>query len=290
MNCIWYVSGFRRPWEAAVIGNLAAAFDTRKFLPKPPQIYVKGGTANLRIEGILSWHSLTFFERAGVVLFKGKLWHLWGDAPFWWGWVRLRARTVHTVLDECSRWKGHPTRLFAEQAREGESVIPPTFEVRVALANDGGEEEARSSTLLLAAQPGEALREALLESEIEEVVIKESETTSSLKRGRCLFVDDAPSNVLLAAYLTMQGVPVVASADTPLLRAVLGPGGYITPRRNAGAEWKEALSEAMSETGRSASAGARRFLKVHYSAAESALALEELYRSVAGGSGGKKKI
>jgi hypothetical protein len=297
MDCVWFVSGFRRPWEAAVIGNLAAALGTKNFLPGPPLVYVDGGTAYLHADGVLSWNSLTFFERAKIVLFKGKVWHLWGNAPSWWGWVRLRARTVHTSLDAHPKWKGHPTRLFAEQARDGESLIVPTFEVKAAWA-EGHEEDSPDFSLLLAVSPDEALKGVLAESKITPIFLSVSETEASLKRAKALLVDDSPSNVLLAAYLTMRGVPVVASRDAPLPRAVLGPGGYIVPKaasRNPAPgdalsengmnpmNWKEALEEALSDAGRSASASARRFLKANYSLTGAVESLERLYRTVAEG-------
>jgi hypothetical protein len=270
-----------------VIGSLATALKTKK--GTSPRVYVEGGTAHFRVDGILSWNSLTFFERAAIVLFKSGLWHLWGDAPSWWGWVRLRARTVHTALDARPRWKGHPTRLFAERAHEGESVISPTFDVKVAWADNGSEGVLSASTptpaLFLATAPNEALREVLADSEIEGISLEVPETEAFLKKGKALFTDDSPSNVLLAAYLTMQGVPVLAH-DAPLLKAVLGFGGYIVAPPDGDdpmegrSRWTKALNDAMSEAGRSASASARRFLKENYTAPAAADSLEKLYRSV----------
>ena len=293
MDCVWYVSSFRRPWEAAVIGNLAMALKTKKGGLKAPQVYVKGGTASFRADGILSWDSLTFFERAATVLFKGNLWHLWGDAPLWWGWIRLRARTVHTVLDTRPKWRGHPTRFFAEQAHEGESLIVPTFDVKIAWTNGGDEEDSQTSTLLLAAEPDTDLREIFTESGIEALPIEAippeaPETGASLKRGKALFTDDQPSNVFLAAYLTMQGIPVMAY-DTPLLKAVLGIGGYIAaPHDGDKSRWTKALGDVMSEAGRSASASARRFLKKNYGASDAVNSLEKLYQSVTSPSGARR--
>ncbi|MDR1376851.1 MAG: hypothetical protein LBJ22_05020 [Synergistaceae bacterium] len=285
MDCIWYVSSFRRPWEAAVIGSLAAALKAGGV--KAPQVYVEGGTANFRIDGILSWNSLTFFERAAIVLFKGNLWHLWGDAPLWWRWIRLRARTVHTLLDTRPRWKGHPTRFFPEQAHEGESLIVPTFDSKVAWAKDG--DDLQGSTLLLAAPPDKNLSEALAGSEVRGLALDAAETETSLKRGAALFTDDHPSNVLLAAYLTMQGVPVMAY-DAPLLKSVLGLGGYVAvPRDDDKTSWPKAVCDVMSETGRAASASARRFLKKNYSAPDAVKSLENLYQSVTNPSGAKGK-
>jgi hypothetical protein len=263
-----------------VLSNLAAALKARDFLAKPLRVYVSGGTANFRVDGVLSWGSLNFFERAALVLFRGRLWHLWGDAPLWWRWVRLRARTVHTSLDTHPRWWGHPTRLFAEQASDGESLVVPAFEVKVAWMDGGGGEDFQPDALLLAAEPSEVQREALAEIG-ESVSLNALGSPSSLKKGKALFIDGSPSYVLLAAYLTLQGVPVVAK-NTPLVRAVLGSGGCVVPGGDGKEDWKKAFREVMSEAGRSASASARRFLKANYSASAAGESLETLYRAVTG--------
>jgi hypothetical protein len=281
-GCVWYVSGFHRPWEASVVDGLAAALKAKGF--SSLQVYVGGGTANFRADGVMSWRSLTFFERLTTVLFKGKLWHLWGKAPFWWRLVRLRARTVHTSLDDSPDWRGHPTRLFEEQARHGESPISPTFEAKVvrAVKEKGEEFFSASSAVVLAGAPGAALREALEELKMTEIPLVGAVTDSTLQRGGVLFAGGSPSDALLAAYLTTQGVPVLAAAETPFLSALLGRGGYIVPRSGDREGWKAALGEAVSEAGRAAAASARRFLKDRYEPAESAKSIEDLYRIVMG--------
>ncbi|MDR1875684.1 MAG: hypothetical protein LBQ90_11820 [Synergistaceae bacterium] len=286
-GCIWYVSGFQRPWEAAVIGNLAAAMNASGF---PPQVYVEGGTGNLRMNGVLSWDSLTLFDRLSIIFFRGNLWHLWGKAPFWWGLVRLRARTVHTALDASPDWKGHPTRLFAEQVLEGESLVKPTFEIRVAWAKDSTEDADASSVLLLAASPTDALKKAVERSGMETISLAEGETASiaDLGNGRAALVDDTPSNALLAAWATMQGLPVVAR-PSPLIRSLLGRDGCFTVKEDTEDAWFSALEAARSEEGRTVSAGARRFLKENFSAAEGAESLAVLYRSIGLKAGGKRE-
>jgi hypothetical protein len=290
-ECVWYVSGFRRPWEAAVIDGLAAAAEANLSAhPKETgfsslRVCVDGGTVNFRADGVMSWRSLTFFEKLALVLFKGKLWHLWGDAPFWWGLVRLRARTAHTSLEDSPRWRGFPTRLFEEQARYGESPIVPTFESKTVWAKEDKCEES-SSTIILATKPGAALGEALdelsAESGMTSVPLSGSETDATLRSGGILLAGKRASDALLAAYLTTRGIPVIAdaSASTTLLSAVLGRGGYIVPRADDKESWKEALRDAASEEGRARAASARRFLKEHCSASDAAESLENLYRAV----------
>ncbi|MDR1648672.1 MAG: hypothetical protein LBR71_00300 [Synergistaceae bacterium] len=287
-NCVWYISDFCRPWEAAVIDGLAAVLNAKGLPPLSLQVYVGGGTANFHAGCAMSWRSLTFFEKLAAVLFRGKLWHLWGKAPFWWGLVRLRARTVHTSLDDAPEWRGHPTRLFEEQARHGESLISPAFEAKVVWSGKKDEGEESSSAVILAGQPGAALREALEESKMTGIPLTGAVTDSTLQRGRVLFAGETPSDALLAAYLTAQGIPVLAAAEAPdapsaFLSAVLGRGGYIVPRTDDKEGWKAALGEAASEAGRAAAASARRFLKDRYETADAVKSVETLYRTVMGG-------
>jgi len=230
----------------------------------------------------MSWDSLTFFERMKAVLFRGKLWHLWGDAPVWWGLVRLRARTVHTSLGTEPHWRGHPTRLFKEQAGDGENRILPTFESKGAWTDfshslPGGE---RDEAVLIPSWNEDA---GTCQEISEAWTSLLAETADGrFKRSHVLVVDGTPSSALQAAFMTMRGVPVVAR-DAPLIREVLGPGGYIAapPAGDAGkkAEWKRALEIAASDAGRSISATARRFLKENYGATAAAESLESLYES-----------
>ena len=281
--CVWYVSKFKRPWEGIVVANLAASLRAQGV---PVKVYVEGGTAHVPVEGVLSWNSLTFFERAAAVLFKGKLWHLWGNPPFWWAVVRLRARTVHTSLDDSPVWAGHPTRLFAKQAREGESIIRPTFEVKVAWAGGGSTDEG-SSTLLLAISATGPLEKALSPlSQSGMAIISLTEagaglscSASELEKGKVLIVDDSPSNALLASYLTLQGLPVVARTSS-LIQSLLGKDGYAAVEEDSEDAWKKAIEYAGSEDGRKLAASARRFLKANFTASDSVESLSTLYRSV----------
>ena len=75
---------------------------------------------------------VSLLERMRLILSSaGALWHLWGKAPRWWGLVRVRSRTVHTSWLPDPAWRGHPSRIFTEQADDGETVVKPTFESRL---------------------------------------------------------------------------------------------------------------------------------------------------------------
>ncbi|MCL2010186.1 MAG: hypothetical protein FWG71_06520 [Synergistaceae bacterium] len=272
LSCVWYVSGFKQTWEADVIGNLAEAMKSRGVSLR---VYAKGGTARFRVGEVMSWNSLTFFERMKTVLFRGKLWHLWGDAPLWWGLVRLRARTVHTSLSKKPCWRGHPTRFFKEQASDGENRILPTFEPKAAWTDSWGSDEP-DAALILAWDKDPDTRQDILES-----WTSVSDTDDEkFKHCKILVVDGSPTNALQAAFMTMRGIPVVAR-DAPLIREVLGPGGYIAaPQAGDRPGWEKALSDAALDAGRATSATARRFLKENYGARAAADSLESLYESV----------
>ena len=149
--CVWYVSRKVSPWEQALIDSMAAALRTRG---GDVSLYVDGGTAELG--EACSWRSLTGLERAGRILEGGALWHLWGDAPSWWWLIRLRFRTVHTSFEEKPVWRGYPSRLFPEPAREGEAVLIPTFATR------GAGDNAQSGLHVAGAGALDALRASFL--------------------------------------------------------------------------------------------------------------------------------
>jgi len=218
------------------------------------------------------------------VFFAGnKLWHLWGDAPYWWGLVRLRARTVHTSLSAKVSWRGHPTRLFKEQARDGENIILPTFEAKASWTDFSYSwlDDELGHAVIIPAWNDAGTCKVILESW---GAVAETDH-ERFKNSKILAVDDTPSNALQAAFVTMRGVPVVAQ-DSPLIREVLGPGGFIPVEKQAinnHSEWEKALSTAASDTGRSTSAAARRFMKENYAAAAAAESLENLYAAVSRG-------
>jgi len=276
LSCVWYVSGFRQPWEADVISNLAEALKNSGI---PLQIYTKGGTANLRYEKIVSWDSLTFFERVRAVLFRGKLWHLWGDAPAWWGLVRLRARTVHTSLEVKPYWRGLPTRLFKEQASDGENRILPAFEFKTTWADISHslpDDKQNEAELILDWNEGADTRKEITETWASLL------TEDAERHSKVFATDGTSSGALHAAFMTMRGVPVVAR-NTPLIREILGTDGYIAAPAADSAGWKKALETAASDAGRAVSASARRFLKENYGAAAAAESLKNLYELAGSG-------
>ncbi|MCR5346431.1 MAG: hypothetical protein K6E38_01525 [Fretibacterium sp.] len=149
--CVWYVSRTVNPWEQSLIDSMAASLRARG---GNVSLYVDGGTAELG--EACSWRALTGLERAGRILGRGALWHLWGKAPSWWWLIRLRFRAVHTSFDEKPAWAGYPSRLFPDSARNGESVIIPTFAAR------GAADNAQSGLHVAGAGPLDALRAASL--------------------------------------------------------------------------------------------------------------------------------
>lgn len=279
VSCTWYVSKISHPWERAMIGDMGAALRARGF---GVSIYTDGGTMDFGVDGVFSWRSLTGLERVKLILSSaGTLWHLWGEPPAWWSLVRVRSRTVHTSWMPAPAWRGHPSRLFAEQAGDGETVIKPTFESR--LAQPGGEAGGSSPRApavyvnLASAKP--ALVKAISDLKCPVLDLGTGRFGASSAKTGCLVSGDSPSEALLAAVLTLQGLAVVGP-NSPYLHALLGDEGYLSVEGDEEGAWRDAIAQALSERGRALSTSARHVIKTRYSAAECALSLEAMYRSV----------
>lgn len=273
--CIWYVSKIAHPWERAMIGNMATALRARNV---SVSLFVDGGTTDFCVDGILSWRALTGLERMRLVFSGGSLWHLWGTPPLWWGLVRVRSRTVHTSWAPSPAWRGHPSRLFTEQAGDGESVIKPTFESRLPQAEEPATERSEAAYLNWRDAPPN-LRKAVTDLGCRIVDLRsERFNTASAKSGFFLS-GGSPSDALLAAALTIQGLAVVGRDSSYLHSLLGGEGSFIVEEDEEGA-WRQAMERALSDQGRARATSARHFIKTHYSAAESADTLEALYESV----------
>lgn len=265
-------------------------------------IYVDGGINDIKAENTFSWNALTSLERAGKILFSGKnIWHLWGEAPSWWGLVRLHARTVHTLSfnnkNKNSEWRGQPSRLFPDKALNGENILIPSFEIRVS----NHENNNLNNLNLKAVYAGfdnapEALKPVLddlnikLDGELIPVIntdgadfnLNNSQAKSGVFIANSLSIYDA----LKAAMLTMQGLAVVAQ-KSEYLDLLLGSDGYfkidkdiIKNNKISEDTWREAVFNALSEQGRRMAVSARHFIKKNYSAEECADSFLELYRRV----------
>jgi len=281
--CIWYASKIAHPWERAMIGNMGAALRARGV---GLSIYTDGGTTDFCLDGVLSWRALTLLERMRLILSSaGALWHLWGKAPRWWGLVRVRSRTVHTSWLPDPAWRGHPSRIFTEQADDGETVVKPTFESRLVHTEEsaGVPPDGSRAVYVKLASASAPLREAIAALNCPVVDLGMGRVGASAAKSGCFISGDGPSEALHAAALTMQGLAVVGP-DTPYLHSLLGDEGYFPVVEDREEAWKEAISQAISDRGRALAISARHMIKTRYSASESADSLEAMYRSVLEGS------
>ena len=281
--CIWYASKIAHPWERAMIGNMGAALRARGV---GLSIYTDGGTTDFCLDGVLSWRALTLLERMRLILSSaGALWPLWGKAPRWWGLVRVRSRTVHTSWRPNPVWRGHPSRIFTEQADDGETVIKPTFESRLVHtegAVDVPPDGSRAVYVKLESASA-SLRKAVAALSCPVVDLGTGRVGASAAKSGCFVSGDGPSEVLHAAAMTMQGLAVVGPG-TSYLRSLLGDEGYFSVGEDREEAWKDAINQALSEQGRALAISARHTIKTRYSAAECADSLEAMYRSVLEGS------
>ena len=279
VSCVWYVSKVSHPWERAMIGNMGGALRARGF---GVSIYTDGGTMDFGVDGVFSWRSLTGLERVRLILSSaGTLWHLWGDPPAWWSLVRVRSRTVHTSWMPAPAWRGHPSRLFTEQAADGESVIKPTFESRLTHPEEAMDTSSRASRAIYVdlASATLPLNRAIAAMDCPAIDLRAERFTASSAKSGCFAAGVGPSEALHAAALTLQGLTVVGLDDS-YLHSLLGDEGYCSIEEDSEEAWKRGITQALSDRGRALAISARHTIKTRYSPAECADTLEAMYRSV----------
>jgi hypothetical protein len=289
IECCWYIGESLLPWEASVAGTLARALIRSGTVL---HAYSGSGTDLLNIPGLLSWRSMHTIERAAAAGTRGRLWHLWGTPPFWWGLVRLRARTVHTRFSLKTEWKGHPTVFSATECSGGETYIPPAFEVKVNWGGEGPGETSPGDESLLCLLAGETSGEndysSLLGSmgaDFRLLGRASEETMQLLSLGRTMLLieNPVPSLALLSANGALMGVPT-AAPRSPVMDELLGKEGYVYLDPFAGADEKRwVLTRLAGEEGRAASAAARRHVSEQFTPEKGAKKLENLYISLSGG-------
>lgn len=288
IECCWYIGESLLPWEASVAGTLARAL-IRSGVAL--HAYSGAGTDLLNIPGLLSWRSMHTMERAAAAGIRGRLWHLWGTPPSWWGMVRLRARTVHTRFSMKTEWKGHPTVFSATECSGGETYIPPGFEVKVNWGGDAPGEAYQGDESPLCLLPGETSGESDYSSLLGSMGMNfkplgrgGEEAMQHLSSGRTVLLIENPNSslALLSANGALMGVPA-AAPRSPLMDEFLGKDGYVHFDPAAGLEEKRRLLTLLAgEGGRAASAAARRHVSEQFAPEKGAKKLENLYLSLSG--------
>ena len=286
-ECCWYIGESLRPWESAVAGALARVL-LKEGLPL--RCFSGGGGENLGIPDLLSWNSLTLLERTVLIGTRGALWHLWGEPPFWWNFLRIRARTVHTRFDGVCEWKGHPTRLASSLCTAGETYIPPTFDVKIHWIEDGTISENEDVPPLFVLSGGTWEERELFGSAVAKLSGTLQGTDDNSWSGKLppsgnafLLLPRADlSSALLAAHGALMGIPSAASPSA-LLDEILGKEGYV--RLSPSKDREEILSSLrilVGDAGRNASAAARRYGTEQFPPSRGAGKLQSLYRTLSG--------
>lgn len=275
--CIWYVSKTVDAWQRALIGRMAESLRSRGV---SLSLYVDGSVAGIDARDVSAWSALTGLERASRITFSGRaLWHLWGDAPAWWWIVRLRSRAVHTSFKEKSSWCGYPSRIFPDQARNGEALLLPAFDFRIS----GVGEEGPLPVVCLGGAASQSLKAALSGNEFSVLSADELSPDALTARSGVFIAGPQGFDALRAASLTMQGL-VAAAIESPYLNALLGNEGYIRAAEDTEEAWRLTLEAALSERGRAVAVSARHFIKARCSPERCADSLVSLYSSAMGGS------
>ena len=285
----WFLGESLLPWEASVAGSIARALIQNGTIL---HTYSASGIEAFNIPGLLSWRSMNALERGAAVLSQGRLWHLWGTPPSWWGLIRFRSRTVHTSFFPPEEWKGHPTVLTQRDASGGETYIPPVFEVKVNWGGSVEEDPSSKDEGLLCLYDGDGGLGEEYQSLVEAMggtlrFLKNTrdEALTSIASGKAALILEVPTTslALLAAKSALMGV-ATASPSTPVMDELLGKEGYVIfDPSDGGEDKKNLLKDLTGEKGRSASAAARRHASEVFTPEKSAKKLEGLYRFLSGG-------
>ncbi|SMG32523.1 glycosyltransferase [Dethiosulfovibrio salsuginis] len=284
---VWFLSRSLRSWDIMSLGLVARQLSSSgiRLTVISQSGFFPGGFAD-----VISWRGLDGFDRAMSVAFRGRLWHLWGQAPKWWPVVRARATTVHSFKGSDEEWQGHPaifagTGLFSER-----NAWTPAFERDLSWGKPG---EDKGDPIAMVVFPSSSVRpdRSILESlqrGIGMPLVRLSDQTGALPvpggtvdesdavrllagRARLLVLPGVDlSSAILAGFASLYGVPTLAPWS-PLLDDLLGVNGYLTD--------KTSLS---GENGRIAAAAARHRLSEHFTSENSAESLQSIYRTVTG--------
>ncbi len=286
---VWFLSRSLRSWDVMSLGLVARQLSSsgvRLTVMSQSGFFPWGGA------DVVSWRGMDGFDRAMSVAFRGRMWHLWGQAPRWWPVIRARATTVHSFKGGDENWQGHPavfagTGMFSER-----NAWIPAFERDLSWGRPG---EDKGDPLALVVFPPSSVRpdRAMLEALQKGIgmpLVRLSDQTGSLpgsggtveesdavrllaSRARLLILPGVDlSAAVLAGFAALYGVPTWAPWS-PLLDDLLGADGYVKDRPST-----------TVEIGRTVAAAARHRLSEHFTPELSAESLRSIYRAVTGSS------
>lgn len=282
---VWFLSRSLRSWDIMSLGLMARQLSSSgvRLTVMSQSGFFPGGFAD-----VISWRGLDGFDRAMSVAFRGRLWHLWGQAPKWWPVVRARATTVHSFKGNDEEWQGHPAVFAGSGLFSERNAWIPAFERDLSWGRPG---EDKGDPLALVVFPGSSIRpdRSILEALQKGVgmpLVRLSDQTGSLPgpggtieegdavkllagRAKLLVLPGVDlSSAILAGFASLYGVPTWAPWS-PILDDLLGSDGYITDR-----------GSATVDTGRTTAAAARHRLSEHFTPELSAESLRSIYRTV----------
>ena len=118
---VWFINGWIMPWERRVLLAMAQGLSAKGVTLRA--LGLKGTSKEWGNVSFANWHFLTGFNKLKWLLYEGKLWHLWGDPPRWWPFVRLRTRVIHTQVEVALAMGRYADDLRAELRRRRSATL-----------------------------------------------------------------------------------------------------------------------------------------------------------------------
>ncbi|HOA77381.1 MAG TPA: hypothetical protein PK409_07725 [Thermosynergistes sp.] len=298
---VWFINGWIMPWERRVLLAMAQGLSAKGVTLRA--LGLKGTSKEWGNVSFANWHFLTGFNKLKWLLYEGKLWHLWGDPPRWWPFVRLRTRVIHTQVEVASRWAGMPTICAPNFGDAGEVQLLPAFDGRSLWNATGSLFRIEGNMPLVIVAEGPKLSQEIIEAlcswegplcflgrtnpppKSQRLPLDDSVYVLWRERGGFLLLPTpTPALSWLAAQASLLGVPTIA-APSFWLDEILGCEGYIMAGGSESPsceQWQGAIERAV-DVGGGVAGFARRHVEARFSSEVAANKLLELYLDGTGG-------
>ncbi len=260
-SAIWYIANNINNDTAKIIYSMASA--------------VKNHARELNIKIIRAdSHSSSIFERMTGIFKRADVWHLFGNAPIFWNFIRLHSKTVHTKINgNIKKWSGQPSYFFKNQILHGEYLLLPAF---------GSASVSSDKDKAIYTDSPERISDYTknYEDDYKIINLADREVPHEALSGIYITYDDGILSALRCGLLAMRGL-AIASVKSEYLNEILAPDGYFLIDDDS--DMNKIIRYGLTDKGRHLAISARHFIKTRHSDEKSAESIFNLYRSIAGG-------